>query len=473
MLKIWLTWLQPSLGIVGAILAISISFSAVAAPKPAAVKRLNKTPQPAALLQPHGTTIGAELAASRVAPTPDRAVQQLAANAMSVSNGGKSSFIPTASQQSTRDAIAVFVSPSSPRIATIKTTKPKLARRAATNIASTVKSKSTVYIPGLYIGNSNVSVASGILPNGKNRRSPIASSAGIGAPTPLAAMMSAPKNIDPFPVVNPALMQKLGKNSTIASIPTPKLAAQPFKSIAKLPATAKQTPTAIKPLVAQQLAQPLDPIATIPAKFNQEVPNSLDPIADIPAGLQRLLGNDLGSDRAIASAPQKTKPSVMVANPIVALNSLITTPESPSLGSGLSLKLATARAYTTVPKFDIPGERLAALGTANTAPKFDIPGESMAMTKPVKSTSVGKQLIRTQPTMIAAIQPYAPSLARQQLQSQTSRSWSIIGQRNSLGGLILGSPSSATIGNKIGVVTTGELTNNNTTKVGIRPNQMN
>jgi hypothetical protein len=77
MLKIWLTWLQPSLGVLGVMLVLTSPIYSLAAQKPSTVNRASKAVQSKSVVA--GATkapTGVEL--TGIAATPDLAVRQLA-----------------------------------------------------------------------------------------------------------------------------------------------------------------------------------------------------------------------------------------------------------------------------------------------------------------------------------------------------------------------------------------------------------
>lgn len=118
---------------------------------------------------------------------------------------------------------------------------------------------------------------------------------------------------------------------------------------AKIVSTAKRTETALPSssdpfsLILPQLRQVLglapqgDKTAKMP-----NAPVSNDPVAAVPKGLQELLGGGVN----VSSKVKTIDPN---AN---ALTAFLSPP--PSANSGVSLNLSTAKAYATVPKFDIP-----------------------------------------------------------------------------------------------------------------------
>jgi hypothetical protein len=276
-------------------------------------------------------------------------------------------------------------------------------------------------------------------------------------------MMGASKTVSPYPVVSPEMMQKLEKNPAVAKTPAP----QPLNPISTLPSGAKQvlpavksvatvpanvrTTQSLKPTIVKLdrvVPQSLDPIAKIPAAFHQEVPTSLDPIASIPAGLQRLLGNKLNDTRP-AAAPVRVAKAIapkampLKTSPVLAINNLISPTSSAVAPSGSSLQLATAQAYAvTVPKFDIPGERLAVVALAG-------PATVNVSTKRLQEATLV--------TKVQSKDDYL-SLTARQFEPHNSQPWILIGQRNNLGGLILGSQAQTILSDKTGLSTNSELT---------------
>ena len=473
MLKIWLTWLQPSLGVLGVLLVLASPLYSLAAQKPSTVSRASKAAQ----------SNGTELQLTGIAATPDLAVRQLAIGAMTQHSDRSNQLAAKSRQQSNRDALDSFLAPATSQVVATKTTKPKFVKRSVNSaLARTVKTKTTAPVSGLFIGNSDVRVATRFSPNSTRAVQPIAASTEIGAPTPLSAMMAASKVVDPYPVVRPELMQKLAKTPALATAPVP----QPLNPIAimpsgmnkvqpmatTVPSIASKAPQAIKPSVTtkvtREVTHSLDPIAKIPSGFHQAVPNSLDPIASIPSGLQRLLGNNLNNDRPgtpvrVAKASvEKANPlrtNSLKANSLVALNQLIAPTTAPEIVSGATLKLATAQAYTSVPKFDIPGERLS----------------TVTLAKPATAVVSAKRLQK--PALVATVQRksnYVTLMTARRLESNPKASWTLIGQRNNLGGLILGSQPQAALNSRIGLGPTTEVKTIGTARLsGIRQSPIN
>jgi hypothetical protein len=415
MLKIWLTWLQPSLGVLGTALVLSNPLYTYAATKPATPRNITKVPTATSSqwsnLKSAGTRIDRELL-SGMAVTPDFAVRQLALNSLGTPLASASAapkFRPSA-----RNPVASFVSPGAtyPQLAkTTKQTKPQNKNSAmASVLARAINPQATIPVPGLYIGNSNPRVASKFVRTGKSVVPPVASATEIGAPTPLSAMMAVKPGIDPYPVVRPELMQKLERTIAANNVPTTKTAPYALNPIATIPPVKSQA-VAPKTIVPQAKSTPY---------------RSLDPIAAIPSGLQKLLGNNLNS-QPIGSSTPVAKANTRTVNPLLALRQ-IGSPGTETVSTGVnaaSLQLATAQVYTSVPKFNIPGETLL------TAKQF----------KPVNDLVVVK---RTPQNFTIADTSNRKTTYVTTLAPATKQSWTVANQQNNLGGLILGSPQLAT-----------------------------
>lgn len=428
MLKIWLTWLQPSVGVLGTALVLSSPLCSYAATKPATVRNITKVStqvSPWSNLKANGTRIDRELL-SGVAPTPDLAVRQLAVN--SIGSKGLPSFANT-STTADISGVANFVAPSvNWQKRSAKAIKPVKSKQVKNSISTALErainpQAANIPVPGLYIPKSPVQTPKQIVVAAKPQSigKPIAAvPVEIGSPTPLSAMMATKASVDPFPVVRPELMEKLQPTQTSASVRATK--------------TVAATKTAPAPKIAPAVSPyGLDPIATIPPvrvtskapktllpKAATVAPHSLDPIAAIPAGLQRLLGNNLNSQPLLASTPvakvNSNKSSALLAvNRFVSPTIATVRPANP-----VNLQLATAQAYTaSVPKFDIPGDRLLAARAV----------------KPASNSLVAKSERQNVTTVsIARKRNYAQILA-----PTPQQSWMLVDRRNNLGGLILGS----------------------------------
>jgi hypothetical protein len=424
MLKIWLTWLQPSLGVLGTALVLSNPFCVYATTKPAAPRNTTKIPtqfSPWSVAKSNGTRIDRELATG-VAITPDVAVRQLAIDSM-VTPGTLPAKATAKARQGKLSAGAKFVSPAT-RVQKLSAKAPKQTKQneIAAEIARALNPKSAIPVPGIYVPTPSVRTATKTAPTAptiKPVTQPMSSAVEIGAPTPLAAMMSAKPSVDPFPVVRPELMQKL-----------------PQQAATKAPVTAASVPT-VK-ATAKNVLHSLDPIATIPAgpskaktvNLKAAAPHSLDPIATIPSGLQKLLGNNLNGKSTTASA-RVAKAITIKPNAVLALKQLVapTVAMAPTSVSDASLRLATAQAYSSV------------------APKFSIPGETILTSKAVK---------RNQQDLTAAVVGRKSNYVAR-LTPVKKQPWTVVNQRNNLGGLILGSQPVYTVTKVVSLTPTNTL----------------
>jgi hypothetical protein len=439
MLKIWLTWLQPSLGVLGTALVLSNPFYAYAAPKPAAVRITPKPTQfsPWSIAKSTGTRIDRELA-SGIAATPDLAVRQLAIDSM-VTPGLPQAHPTIKIRQVKPTPVASIASPAA-RVSllsskSIKPTKLQQVKSSvAAELARAIDPRAAISVPGIYVGNSNTPTAKKTTPTLKPVTQAVSSAIEIGAPTSLSAMMSAKPTADPFPVVRPEMMQKIQQ----AAVKTP------AKSTTIAAARIATVKTPVKS-AAQSAPHSLDPIATIPTgqpkakvvNLKATAPHSLDPIASIPSGLQKLLGNNLNSQPTIARTPV-AKAIAIKPNAVLALKQLVSpTATVPTSVSAASLRLATAQAYTSVPKFSIPGEPL-------------------LTAKAVKPT-VNLQIVkREQPNLTTAVVGRKSNYVAR-LTPVAKQSWAVVNQRNNLGGLILGSQPLSTVTRVVSLSSTNAL----------------
>jgi hypothetical protein len=444
MLKIWLTWLQPSLGlgVLGTALVLTNPFYADAATKP--VRNTTKVPTQLttwSIAKSTGTRIDRELSAG-VAITPDLAVRQLAIDSM-VTPG----IQPTHSISKTRQASTTTLPARVQKHSTkpSKATQSQLAKNStAAEIARALQPQGLTPVPGIYIGNSNnVSTAK----NTVVKIAPVASATSaaveIGAPTPLSAMMGAKPTVNPFPVVRPEMMQQI-QQAAAKKAPAATTASVPTVKKAPATVTAPTVKTAAKAVPHAAVVHSLDPIATIPTvqpkakakavNLKATAPNSLDPIAAIPSGLQKLLGNNLNSGSTVAKAVNN-QPKALLALKQFVSPTVATVPPSVTAAS---LRLATAQAYTSVPAFSIPGEPL-------------------LVTKAVKSTAnllVANKRERQDltTTVVGRKSNYVARLTPVKKQS-----WTVVNQRNNLGGLILGSQPLSTVTKSVDLVPNNTL----------------
>lgn len=208
MLKIQLTWLQPSLGLIGIALLLSAPMAASAAPKTVATKI------------PKQNTVATSITGS---VSPDVAIRQLALNTIAQSGAGSRSATANV-PQSNLQPIASFLAPTGAPA----TIKPKLVQHSVAS-AVTSKAATTPIVPGLFIGRAEVSS-----PNLAS--APVLSERLIAAPKPTAEMFASTSAANPFPVVMPGQMKPLKSNTSTPSIPTIQATPAASNPLASIPA---------------------------------------------------------------------------------------------------------------------------------------------------------------------------------------------------------------------------------------------
>jgi hypothetical protein len=427
MLKTWLTRLQPGVSGLGILLLVASPLCSVAAPKPKAFTS-SKLPsqQPQWSVASIGSFTSGETNSSRdmpsiggIAATPDVAVRQLALNAMSTT--GMPSKTATQIRKDSRSAVSGLHAPSI----------------RSHDLSARVMPTAPV-VPGIFIGNSNVQMPSKFLPTAA-RTAPqtVAEGKAIGSPTSMSAMM-ATTNINagsPFPVVTPELMQKLGTTSTVARAKSAGKGVHSLDPIAVMNSGASQKGNRF-----------IDSNSVASTQLQPGMAKSFDPIASIPSGLQRFLGNDInGQARVATKAVAKTnrshrtvaKAANAKANLFAVLQPLSHFTNSSDV-SAPNLQLATAQAYTSVPKFSIPGDRVSSSNASGSH-------HSPAVVRP--NTNIAMSSDR-----------YLGMSLRQ--------SWTTISQRNNLGGLILGSQAMSTDTRRIGLDPTNTVNGSLTSNLG-------
>jgi hypothetical protein len=400
MLKIWLTWLQPSIGVLGTALVLSNPLYSSAAPNSNAANRATKTPaQPPqwSSAKSDGTSIDKALLQG-IAVTPDQAVRQLAINTMVGS--GIQPTAPTAKMPQSFSPLANFIgTPAKFKQLSAKANKPpQMKQSILAALNSTSKPKSKVLVPGLAIGTANVQVSSQVLPTLNPAVRTVSATTRVGTPVQLAAAMPETTVATPYPVVRPELMEKLQANPVVASVADVKTASRDLKSLGVIPTV------------------------------------SINPIAVIPNGLQQLLGNNLDGSIKVSVVPvvKATGPNF---RSMAALTTLVSPAEiiAPATVTTASLRLATAQAYTSVPKFSIPGETVATTKPANVLTAKRVQKNSTTATIGHKSN-------------------YVAMMSNKGFISATRQSWLAVSQSSNLGGLILGSPQLATLPKVIGLL---------------------
>jgi hypothetical protein len=267
-----------------------------------------------------------------------------------------------------------------------------------------------------------VRIPSKFLPTGRPVARTVSEGKAIGSPTSLSAMM-ATTNINagnPFPVVTPDLMQKLGTTPTIASVRSTGKGVHSLDPIAVMTSGAGQKST-----------KTIDSSAVASSKIQPGTLQSLDPIASIPSGLQRLLGNDLSNQSPVESRSVSKTSSPKTS--LMAAMQPLSAPSSTNNVSAPNLQLATAQAYTSVPKFSIPGDKVS----------------SSATSKPAVNVASSNSDRPSAP--VAQMKTNVSMMSDRYLGMSLRQSWSTTTQRNSLGGLILGSQSMSSDTRKIGL----------------------
>jgi hypothetical protein len=401
MSKIWLTWLQPSLGVLGTALVLSNPLCSSAAPN-SGTTASTKVPAPYPTwsgVKSTGTNIDQQLLKG-IPTTPDQAVRQLAIDTMA--NGAKPS-VAAAKRPQNFDPLASFTgAPVRFQQLSAKAKQPSQIKQSiAAALNPTTKAKTKVVVPGLAIGTGSVRVASQVLPTVK----PVVT-ARVSTPVQLAAAVAdkTEKVATPYPVVRPELMQKLEATPIVAS-------------------RVAEIKTASRDLRSIGLPKAIDTI-------------SINPVASIPDGLQKLLGNNLDGSIKVSVVPvsKATGPNFRSMS---ALTKLVSPSElvAPASVTIASLRLATAQSYSNVIKFSIPGETIVASKPTTTANSVTarVQKSVTTATSGQKSKSV---TLMTERGSISAI----------------GQSWIAATQSSNLGGLILGSQQLATLPKVIGLV---------------------
>jgi hypothetical protein len=409
MSKIWLTWLQPSLGVLGTALVLSNPLCSSAAPN-SGTTASTKVPAPYPSwsgLKSNGTNIDQQLLKG-IPTSPDQAVRQLAIDTMA--NGAKPSVAAAKGPQNF-DPLASFTgAPVKFQQLSAKVKQPvqmKQSIAAALNPTTTAKTK--VVVPGLAIGTGTVRVASQVvLPTLKPAA--VVATARVTTPVQLATVVpdKTEKVATPFPVVRPELMQKLEATPVVASrVADVKTASRDLRSIG--------------------LPKVIDTI-------------SINPVASIPNGLQQLLGNNLDGSIKVSVVPvsKATGPNF---RSMAALTKLVSPSElvAPASVTTASLRLATAQSYTNVIKFSIPGETIAASKPTTTA--------NMVTTRVQKNLTTATSGRKSN---------YVSLMARGSI-SAIGQSWISVSQTSNLGGLILGSQQLATLPKVISLAPTSNI----------------
>jgi hypothetical protein len=387
--------------VLGTALVLSSPLCSLAAPLSTANTRSNKVPVPSpqwSSVKSSGTNIDQALLKG-IATTPDQAVRQLAISTMTTS--GTRSTATTARAPQNFDPLASFTgtTPKFQQLSAKATKKPQQLKQSITTaLSQTIKPKNTVVVPGLAIGSEKIRT---IQPVAVVKPAPklTAATTKVWTTSPqITAMAPATSVASPFPVVRPALMQKLEAASVVASkVADVKTASRDLKSIG---------------IVSPGLPKAVENF-------------SINPIASIPNGLQQLLGNNLDGSIKVAVAPvsKATGPNF---RSISALTKLVSPSElvAPASVTTASLRLATAQAFdTTVAKFSIPGETVVATAS----------GSAKTTANRLATPTVSQKSVNSSVAMINGLTP----IIRQSLVA--------FDRTSNLGGLILGSQQLSTL----------------------------
>jgi hypothetical protein len=400
MLKIWLTCLQPSLGILGVVLVLSNAVAAQAGTKATGIlpnkiskgqpqQKSAKPSAPPQHLGEKGTGIvmtstpqAARAFDYSVSVTPDAAVRQLALDTIANSQRKTPTVATKTSPQ--HSGVARFVSPSPVSVSSIT---PKSANgkfvRPSVNPGTTV-------VSGLFIGNSNTGTFDRPIENFPN----------------LA--------ISPNQAVLPVVAQPVALAKVSAPI-------KPVTSTeAVVPRTTGQSnpsATAVPKGLEQFLGNEPKSIQSAP------VPNTT-----VAKGLEQFLGNEPKSIQTDSITPVALATPVKVESTL-ALSEIVTPTKAAARNTNASsLQLATSRAYDSAADFDLPG-----VATQLQAVKTAQPKVKLLAVKTVKS-NLAKAVIQRK-------NDYVTLMSDKSLTAQSPQSGATVGEGNSLGGLILGSRS--------------------------------
>jgi hypothetical protein len=402
MLKIWLTCLQPSFGLLGVVLVLSNALSAYAAPKTAGVlpnkiskgSSQPKTAQPLALsakgsgivtaiTAPHAVRFSASSYAS-----PDDAVRRLALETIANSERKTPNLAAKTTQRNIQSGIASFIPPSTVGITSISTKSTKIT------------TTTTPLVAGLFISNSSNTTFDASVKNFPN-------------------LDSSPSSPAVLPVVAKAIPTAATK------------VAEPLSVVQS---------TQIKPSVTQTAPQS-NSLATNVTKgleqFLGNEPKSVRadaaPNTTVAKGLEQFLGNEPKSIQVDSTTPI-AKAIPVKTDVIASLNELVSPSKAATkTANASSLQLATSKAYDSAAEFDLPG--VAQLQVVKTAqPKVKVVAVKTVKTvKTNLSTAVAERK-----------HDYVALMSDKPLQSQSRQSGTTVSHSNSLGGLILGSRTNET-----------------------------
>jgi hypothetical protein len=402
MLKIWLTWLQPGVGILGVLFILSSALAANAAPNTKTVNNTNKTNkqqshQPASKLAlPTDFAVEAALKSLAIPDTPDVAVRQLALDSM-VSSGSKANVLKANSDRPTmvgggsEQALANFV----PNVGlpTVTATSATVAKKV--EVKKTAQPIASAVVPGLFIGTTEVKVSSQFLPTSAPKLhklfQPIAAK-----PAPKPQLVASAAVADPFPVVDPDRMASLNDK----------------------PANDNPAATAVASLVGGFVEN--------------------NPLAAIPQGLQRILGNDSASQSAPAAVQQVGTPG----SEMLALSNILDGGVStPSVSRGATLTLDTAQAVASVPKFNLGIDTSASTKAAPVRTNKPVKAEAVLTAKAVNN-DLSVAVKERKSDYVALLSDRQVNQKSQFDLAQPTWAISYRSENTNLGGLILGQPQS-------------------------------
>jgi hypothetical protein len=406
MLKIWLTCLQPSLGILGVVLVLSNAVVAHAGAKATRIvaNKISTAPSQQQAAKPSATSpqfgakgTGIVMASTpqqgvravnySVSSTPDAAVRQLALDTIANSQR-KTSTVATSPQNT---GIASFVSPSPVSVSSIasKATNPKLGGHSV--------NAETPLVSGLFIGNSTTSTFDRPIENFPN----------------LA--------ISPNQAVLPVIAQPVA--SAKVAQPSLEMVSAQIKPVGSAETVVARTPSTAVPKGLEQ--------------FLGNEPKSIQtdrlPDTTVANGLQQFVGNEpksIQSDRMMAPVAKATPVKV---DSTLALSEIVSPKKATARNTNTgSLQLATSRAYDSAADFDLPG-----VATQLQAVKTAQPKVKLLAMKTVK-TNLAK-------TVVQRKNDYVTLMSDKSLKSPVQKSWTTARQGNSLGGLILGTRSTTEV----------------------------
>jgi hypothetical protein len=436
MFKIWLTCLQPSLGILGALLVLSNAVSVYAASKTPGIltnkiskgQSQQKAAKPPAQPQKFGTKGAGIVVASTPlqgvrfsSPSyvgPDDAVRRLALDTIAKSDSkapnlatktpqqnssGLASFIPPStvrvSSVSTKSAsgLASFIPPSTVGVSSISTKSAKV-----TATSHHLNSPATPLVSGVFIGNTSstfdpdaVNFPNLALPS----KQPVLPVVAKSLPT-TATTIASTKVAEP--VVQPEHIEQLGSTKTVVA-----------------PQSDDRSATSIAKGLEQFLGD--EPQSVVTASV---------PDTTVAKGLEQFLGNEPKSIRSDNVAPIAEAIPVKTDS-IPSLSELVSPKAAQRNTSAASLQLATSKSYDSSADFDLPG-----VATQFKAVKIAQPKVKLLVVKTVKTVKTNLST-----AVVQRKKDYVALMSDEPLKSQSSQSWTTVSQSNSLGGLILGTRS--------------------------------